>query len=96
MNAPSNRPSAEGEKQEQPMKQHCEHHAECIKKIQAILDGEATESEKEHFRLNMDKCMPCIQSYHLEKCIKEALHNKVLRKPCPDDLLAVIKAKVNS
>ncbi len=78
------------------MKQHCEHHAECIKKIQAILDGEATESEKEHFRLNMDKCMPCIQTYHLEKCIKEALHSKVTRKPCPNDLVAAIKAKVNS
>lgn len=78
------------------MKHHCEHHAECMKMIQAILDGEASEGEKEHFRQNMDLCMPCIQTYQLEKCIKESLHSKVERRPCPQNLVATIKAKLNA
>lgn len=93
MNVSSNQSETAAEKQEQPMKQHCEHHAECMKMIQALLDGEANEEEKEHFRQNMDKCMPCIQTYHLEKCIKDALHSKVERRLCPEKLVAIIKSQ---
>jgi anti-sigma factor (TIGR02949 family) len=96
MNVSSKTPEAAIDKQEQPMKHHCEHHTDCMKMIQALLDGEANEAEKEHFRQNMDKCMPCIQTYHLEKCIKDALHSKVERRPCPEKLVAVIKAQLNN
>lgn len=95
MNAPTNTSSVPGEKQGQAMKHECENHVECMKMIQAILDGEATDEEKEHFRQNMDKCIPCINTYHLEKCIKDSLQNKVERRPCPGNLVAAIKAKIN-
>ena len=76
------------------MKTQCEHHAECMKSIQAILDGEATEMQKEHFRLNMDQCLPCIEIYRLEKCVKESLQSKVSKIPCPENLIATIRTKI--
>jgi hypothetical protein len=95
MNASSTTPSVTEVAQKQ-MKQSCEHHAECMKIIQAILDDEATEAEKDHFRENMDKCIPCIESYRLEKCIKDSLNHKIVKKPCPESILNTIISKINS
>lgn len=96
MNASLKTPAVTDEAQKQTMKQTCEHHAECMKIIQAILDDEATEAEKDHFRENMDKCIPCIEAYRLEKCIKDSLSNKVQKKPCPQNILNTIITKINS
>ncbi len=78
------------------MKHTCEHHEECMKIIQLILDGEATEVEKDHFRNNIDICLPCIKSLELEKCIKDSLCNKIEKRPCPEKLVALIKEKITS
>lgn len=96
MNASLNTPSITEEAQKPPMKHNCEHRAECMKIIQAILDDEATEEEKDHFRENMDKCIPCIESYRLEKCIKDSLSIKLEKKPCPQSILNTIITKINS
>ncbi len=96
MSEPVNVPSVTGEEQPPQMKQKCEHHLECMKVIQAILDDEATEAEKNHFRENIDKCIPCIESYNLEKCIKTSLADKVKKKPCPKNILDTIISKINS
>lgn len=96
MNASSHTPSVKEEAEKPTMKQNCEHHADCMRIIQAILDDEATEAEKEHFRDNMDKCLPCIESYRLEKCIKESLSMKIEKKPCPQVILDKIMSKINS
>jgi anti-sigma factor (TIGR02949 family) len=87
--------SVSAESDKKYAKTYCEHHAECLKKIQAVLDGEASEAEKAHFRDNMDDCMHCIKMYHLEKCVKEAIQNKVDKRLCPDNLIATIKSKLN-
>lgn len=87
--------ASENSETSKPQKQYCEHHAECLKKIQAVLDGEASEAEKDHFRENMDDCLHCIKMYHLEKCVKEALKAKVDKRLCPDNLVHSIKAKLN-
>ena len=96
MNASLNTPSVPEEAQKKIMKQNCEHHADCMKIIQAILDDEATDAEKDHFRDNMDKCIPCIEAYRLEKCIKDSLSLKVVKKPCPQSILDTIITKINS
>ena len=84
MNASLNTPSVTEEAQKQSMKHSCEHHAECMKIIQAILDDEATDAEKDHFRENM------------EKCIKDSLSFKLEKKPCPQSILNTIINKINS
>ena len=96
MNASITTPSVTEGAQNQIMKHTCEHHAECMKIIQAILDDEASEAEKDHFRENMDKCIPCIEAYRLEKCIKDSLNLKVEKKPCPQSILDKIISKINS
>lgn len=87
--------STADEEQKEGVKTACENHERCMKMIQAILDGEATEEEMNHFRDNMDVCMPCINEFHLVKCIKESLCNKVERKNCPESLVNTIKLKLN-
>jgi len=96
MNASFNTPSIAEEAPKQVMKQKCEHHAECMKIIQSILDDEATDAEKEHFKENIEKCIPCIESYRLEKCIKDSLNLKIEKKPCPQSILDTIITKINS
>ncbi|MEO6282815.1 MAG: phosphohydrolase [Dyadobacter sp.] len=96
MNASLSTPSVTEEAQKPTMKHTCEHHVECMKIIQAILDDGATEAEKDHFRENMDKCIPCIESYRLEKCIKDSLNSKIAKKPCPQSILDTIISKINS
>lgn len=75
-------------------KQLCENHEKCIQMIQAVLDGSATDEEMEHFRVNMDECIPCIEGYNLEKSIKETLKNKVEKKCCPQSTLDLLKSRI--
>lgn len=76
------------------MKEHCDHQADCLKMIQLIVDGEATEQQIEKLRNNLHTCQPCIKMYHLEKEIKELLSGKMEKKCCPDQLVASIKARI--
>ena len=62
--------------------------------IQAVLDGSASAEEVEHFKLNMDACMPCIETYKLEKSVKEAMQGKVEKKCCPQSIVVDIRAKI--
>jgi hypothetical protein len=96
MNASPTTPSVTEAAQNKVMKHTCEHRAQCMKVIQAILDDEATEAEKDHFRVNMDTCIPCIEAYRLEKCIKDSLNHKIEKKPCPESILNTILTKINS
>jgi len=81
-------------KKEMTTKQTCTNHAECMKAIQLILDGEASKEQLEHFNQNIDKCLPCVHKYNLEQSIREALRCK-LEKKCPKELIDSIKTKIN-
>ena len=76
------------------MKQKCENQQKCMKMIQAVLDGSASAEEIEHFKQNMEECMPCIETYRLEKSVKEAMQAKVEKKCCPQSIIVDIRAKV--
>lgn len=78
------------------MKHKCDHQADCLKMIQLILDGEATEQQIEKLRNNLETCRPCIEMYKLEKEVKALLHGKMEKKCCPEALVASIKAKIVS
>ncbi len=75
-------------------KEKCENHQECMKLIQAVLDGSATASEMEHFKNNIEQCTPCIEGFELEKSIKDSLHNKVEKKCCPSSTIQQLKLKL--
>ncbi len=76
------------------MKSKCENHHNCMKMIQAVLDGSATEEEIDHFKKNIDVCLPCLESYELEKSVKTAMQQKVEKKCCPTTTIASIKSKI--
>jgi hypothetical protein len=81
-------------KKEIELKHHCDNHEKCMEMIQAVLDGSASEEDVQHFKSNMDACMPCIDSYNLEKSIKESLKMKVEKKCCPESTIAKIKSSL--
>lgn len=75
-------------------KEKCENHEECMKLIQAVLDGSASATEMEHFKNNIEQCTPCIEGFELEKSIKESLHDKVEKKCCPTSTINQLKLKL--
>ncbi|MFZ6011257.1 MAG: anti-sigma factor [Bacteroidota bacterium] len=76
------------------MKQDCENKRECLQILQLILDGEATQQQKDHFlKVHLEECMPCYKSYHLEVAIRELLKTKCTRH-APQDLVDDIRKKV--
>lgn len=77
------------------MKEHCDHQVDCLKMIQVILDGQATEQQIERLRNNLHTCQPCIRMYNLEKEIKQLLNGKMEKKCCPEQLIASIKARIS-
>lgn len=91
---PESSSSAEAEKVVK--KEQCENHAECMKLIQMVLDGEAGTEEIEHVRQNLGKCLPCTNGYNLQKAIKEALQFRVEHKPVPQNLADCIKSKIQN
>ncbi len=68
----------------------------CMEMLQSILDGEATPEQKNYFKQHIDHCMPCYKSYNFDMAIKELLQAKCCGGNCPEDLVAQIKAKINS
>jgi anti-sigma factor (TIGR02949 family) len=75
-------------------KQDCPNKEECLQLLQSILDGEATEQQKEHFmKQHLEECMPCYKNYHLEVAIRDLLKKKCTGE-APQDLINSIKTQV--
>jgi len=75
------------------MKMSCEHHQDCMKLIQNILDGEASVAEKEDFNANKDQCIPCQKGYELELSLKKNLKSKC-QLSCPEQIIHKIRLKL--
>jgi hypothetical protein len=75
------------------MKTSCEHHQDCMKLIQKILDGEASVAEKDDFIANKDQCLPCQKGYELELSLKKNLKSKC-QLSCPDQIIHKIRLKL--
>ena len=78
------------------MKEECNHRTDCLKMIQLILDGEATEQQLARLQVNLESCKPCIEMYHLEKEVKELLAKRMEKRCCPEKLVATIKSRIIS
>lgn len=89
-------PSSSSSEVKPEMKHNCSHRADCLKMIQLILDGEATEQQLAKLQANLETCKPCIEMYHLEKEVKELLTKRMEKRCCPDQLVATIKSRILS
>ena len=76
-------------------KTSCEHQVDCMKMVQLIVDGQASDEQINTFKLNMDKCLPCEKGYELEKCIKETMQLRLEKKCVPANLIDCIKQKIS-
>ena len=78
------------------MKEKCDHRADCLKMIQLILDGEATDQQLARVKVNLESCKPCIEMYNLEREVKELLTKRMDKRCCPDQLVETIKSRILS
>jgi anti-sigma factor (TIGR02949 family) len=64
--------------------------------LQAILDGDASDEQKQQFKDHMEGCMPCYKQYSLEIVIKELLKTKCCGNGAPPELADRIKNHISS
>lgn len=69
---------------------------DCLKVIQYILDGEATDEQQKHFAKHILACIPCFEQYHLDKSIKLALQTKICKKEVPPNLVEEIRIRIGN
>lgn len=67
---------------------------DCVKSLQLVVDGEATKEQEEHLMNHVKECLPCYNSYNLEKSVKSLLQIKLEKKPCPQHLIDDIRSKL--
>ncbi len=76
------------------MKENCSHQNDCLKMIQLILDGEATDQQLDRLQHNLESCQPCIRMYNLEKEVRELLTKRMEKRSCPNQLVETIREKI--
>lgn len=75
-------------------REDCPNKKDCLQLLQSIVDGEATQEQKEHFmKHHLEECMPCYNNYHLEVAIRALLKKKCCSE-APQELVNNIKEKV--
>ncbi len=67
---------------------------ECLQNLYLMVDGEASKEQEDYFNRHMDECIPCFNSFSLEKSVKEFLKNRIEQKPVPQSLVENIKSKI--
>jgi len=76
-------------------KKQCAERNKCLDILNIVLDGEATEEQKEYLESHIDLCLPCLNDYKLEKTIKELLQSKCENPQVPTGLIEAIKSKIS-
>jgi mycothiol system anti-sigma-R factor len=66
----------------------------CMEMLQTILDGEATDEQRNYFKAHMDGCMPCYKSYDLDMAIRKLLQSKCCGGDTPSELIDQIKTQI--
>ena len=69
--------------------------ATCLEMLQVILDGEATDDQKEYFKQHMDICLPCFKGYELDMAIKQLVKSKCCGDGAPKDLIEHIRITIS-
>jgi mycothiol system anti-sigma-R factor len=66
----------------------------CMEMLQVILDGEASDTQKEYFKQHMDMCLPCFKGYELDMAIKQLVKSKCCGGDAPSDLIEQIRITI--
>lgn len=66
----------------------------CLEMLQVILDGEATEEQRQYFKQHMDMCLPCFKGYELDMAIKQLVQSKCCGGDAPKELVEQIRITI--
>ncbi|MCW2501603.1 MAG: rsrA [Frankiales bacterium] len=67
--------------------------SEVLEKVYLYLDGEADSHDREHIRIHLDECAPCLRKYGLEQAVK-ALVARSCAETAPVDLRDRVLLKI--
>ena len=62
--------------------------------IQLVIDGEASGREESYLRKHLNMCLKCLDSYEIDKELKEILKLKLQQKEVPIGLAETIRSKL--
>jgi mycothiol system anti-sigma-R factor len=67
--------------------------SEVLEQVYLYLDGEAEEHDREHVRIHLDECAPCLRKYGLEQAVK-ALVARSCAEAAPVDLKSRVMTRI--
>jgi mycothiol system anti-sigma-R factor len=73
------------------------HETPCSEVLDAVylyLDGEQGAQEREHIRVHLDECSPCLRQYGLEQSVKVLVARTCGGDPAPMDLRERVMVRI--
>lgn len=74
--------------------EHCLECETCLKVLQIVLDGEASQDEQLFVQQHIATCEHCCECYATDKELRDCIKSKIERLTVPMDLLSNIKIKI--
>jgi mycothiol system anti-sigma-R factor len=62
---------------------------ETLRELYQFLDGELTESDREHIKHHLDDCSPCLEAYDFEAELRLVVRNR-----CTDQVPDALRARI--
>jgi anti-sigma factor (TIGR02949 family) len=69
-------------------------HEECLRILNLVLDGEASELEHRIFSEHLENCMPYFEIYNIDRKIRELIKTKCSDKKLSEDVKQQIRERV--
>ena len=73
----------------QPEDEHEHECQEALEELYTFLDGELTVEKREHIRVHLEDCNPCLEHYDFEAELKIVISSKC-KEQVPDSLRAAV------
>ncbi len=73
------------------------HETPCSDVLEAVylyLDGEQQGEDREHIRIHLDECAPCLRQYGLEQAVKALVARCCGSDPAPDELRLRVMSRI--
>ena len=68
---------------------------ETLRELYQYLDGDLTETDRNHIQHHLDDCSPCLEAFDFEADLRRVIANRC-RDEVPDDLRARILGAIES
>jgi mycothiol system anti-sigma-R factor len=63
--------------------------SETLRELYGFLDGELTDSAREHIKHHLDDCSPCLEAYDFEAELRTVVRNR-----CTDQVPDALRARI--